>query len=531
MTRELIQMSSSLTPSANKPAVSGIGALKPSVAGSSSVNPLGSNASGRENWMSPAPTAPELHRHNWQERALGFAPILLATYVFFLFSRIFEASLLFGFGNLYLMMVISAVGLLVIFLGGDFLRAAGTPAGLIFLVFTFWAVVIMPFSSWHSESLEVFGNIWLKSVAAFFIIAGLSRSFDHTRKVFMFLGIGAVVSLVVVILSGHLAGDRFESFGSMANANEVAFHLMLGLPFIAYVIGRSKVVWKIPLAAAFLGSIVYSLKTVSRAGIIIAVVLFVIAFVQVSFANKIKLLCIGAAGAAIGLLLLDQASVSRYLTILNPDSVSDEAARSARESADTRKYKLEQGIELTYMHPIAGVGMGDFIPASAELSTSKGEKPIWIASHNSYVQVSSETGIPGFGLFCTVFAICYIQLIRLGKTARRLRLEELRSMSVCALLALVALSIHFFFDAIAWDYYFPMIAGLSMALVYTSRPLIAKAEAEALGGTETPALETAAGTSTQGWLRPSFTVPSKTSQPQPRNPYRLGRRRGIGSRQ
>ena len=101
------------------------------------------------------------------------------------------------------MLIISSVALLVVFLGGDFLRAAATPAGLLLLIFTFWAVLIMPFSSWRSESLQVFTSVWIKSLAAFFIIAGLSRSIDHTRKVFTAISLGAVASLLLVVLPGH----------------------------------------------------------------------------------------------------------------------------------------------------------------------------------------------------------------------------------------------------------------------------------------------------------------------------------------
>lgn len=465
-------------------------------------------------------------RHNWQQRAIGFAPKLLALYVFLLFSRIFEAAMLFGLGNLYVMLIVSSLGLLVIFLGGDFLRAAGTPAGLLLLVFTFWAVLIMPFSTWHSESLQVFTSIWIKSAAAFFIIAGLSRSIEHTRKVFIALGFGAIVSLLLVMWAGRLTSDRFASFGSMGNANEVAFHLMLGLPFIVFLMNRAKIFWKIPLAAACVLSLIYSLKTVSRAGIIIAAAIFLISFFQVSFANKLKILFVAIVGATIGLLMLDPSSISRYETLVRPGLASDEAALSARESADAREHELALSLELTATHPLFGVGMGDFIPAAADLAAAKGEHALWIASHNSYTQISSETGIPGFCFLFGVFVTCYIQLFKISRAARRLGLKEIRSMTLCALLALVALSIHFSFDAIAWDYYLPMIAGLCMALVFSARPLIAEAEeAAARGETSESGMVQAIRTEEREAVV-SIPIPSKNSvQPRPRNPYRLGRRR------
>jgi O-antigen ligase len=298
---------------------------------------------------------------------------------------------------------------------------------------------------------------------------------------------------------------------------------------------RVNVFWKIPLAGACLLSVVYSLKTVSRAGIIIGVALFLIAFFQVSFANKIKILMITVAGAVIGLLMLDQASMSRYLTLVNPNVGNDSAALSAQQSADARKYKLEQSIELTFLHPLTGVGMGVFVPASAELSYSKGEKALWIASHNAYTEISSETGIPGFLLMVGVFVTCYIRVIRLGRTARRLGLQEIHTMCLCALLGLVALTIHFFFDSIAWDYYLPMIGGMCTALVFSAQPLIAKAQEDAEHGEAAESALVQAIHSADSGAAASLALfaeqpdpkspNTRATPPRPRNPYRLGRRR------
>ena len=67
-------------------------------------------------------------------------------------------------------------------------------------------------------------------------------------------------------------------------------------------------------------------------------------------------------------------------------------------------------------------------------------------THNAYTQVSSEMGLIGFFFFIGVFISCFRDLLRLDKTARRLQLKEVRSMMLCILLGLVALSIQYFFD-------------------------------------------------------------------------------------
>src|ERR1700719_1141225 len=88
------------------------------------------------------------------EKSSGFASALLAVYLFLLYSRIFEASMLFGMPNLYVIFSLSAVALVVICLRGGLTRAAKTRAGILLIAFTLWAIAILPFSSWRSESLR-----------------------------------------------------------------------------------------------------------------------------------------------------------------------------------------------------------------------------------------------------------------------------------------------------------------------------------------------------------------------------------------
>jgi O-antigen ligase len=179
---------------------------------------------------------------------------------------------------------------------------------------------------------------------------------------------------------------------------------------------------------------------------------------------------------------------------------------------------------LTLAHPILGVGMGVFPVAAADLSQSRGEHPLWLQSHNSYIQVSSETGFPGLALFLSAFAVTGLGLMRLDRTLRRLGLVELRSMCLCVLLAFVALVIHFTFDAIAYGYYLPMIAALGASLIYVARPAILRAERAAETGSAEPALEMQpVGPSARANFHPAAQANSR--QTSARNPYRLGRRR------
>jgi O-antigen ligase len=456
-------------------------------------------------------------------KAGGFAALLLSIYMFMLYSRVFEATMLIGLPNIYLMFVLSALALLMVIFKGGIIRAAKSPCGLLLLLFTLWAVFILPFSSWKSESLHVLTNVWLKSMAAFFIVAGLSTKFSDSKKAFAAMGYGAAVSALLLAVTNRYYGGRATSLGSLANANEVAFHIAFGLPFLVLLISRVKVIYKLPLVAISLLSLALSVKTASRGGLIITAAIVAVALLKVSFVNKFKIVAVCAVGIVVALLVVDKNQLERYKTIFNSDSSSAEAL-SAKESADIRKHKLEQSIELTLSHPAVGVGMGAFIPAAAEMSKQRGEHQDWQASHNSYTQISSETGVIGFVIMSAVLMFSLGALLKLHRTARRLHLNEVRSMALCMLLSSFALVIHFFFDAIAYEFYLPMVAGLSTSLICTTRPVVEEAEAT---------LKSKESASVAGL--PQTTVPAavtvKRAADKPLlNQYKLGRRRVVNTK-
>jgi O-antigen ligase len=458
-------------------------------------------------FATPVPSSVE------QQKSVSLTTRLLMIYGFMLYSRMFEAAMVWGAPNLYVMLVLSAAGLSIVLLKGEFARALRSPVGLILVLLTGWGIFILPFSGWKSESLHVLTGIWLKSVAAYFIIVGLTKDFSDSRKLFNVFGWAAAASAVIMALTNRVVGDRMASVGSLGNSNEAAFHLMFGLPFIILLMSRVKLIWKIPLFFVALLSLALSVKTASRAGLLMAGAMTLVALLKVSFGNKFKILAVAFVALLVGALSIDKTALERYRTMFNSSDSSMEAA-SARESAESRKYLLKEGIELTFTHPVFGVGMGVFIPAAADLAKSRGDHPLWLASHNSYVQVSSEMGFVGFFLMISAFGACLAGILKLDRTARRLQLTEIRSMSLCLLLSFTALMIHYFFDAAAYDVYLPMAAGLCTSIFMTARPLIDAAERG-----EIP--DANAATTSAGSTLPLPRPPRAAA----RSPYRLGRRR------
>jgi O-antigen ligase len=368
--------------------------------------------------------------------------------------------------------------------------------------------------------LNQLGNTWLKSLMVFFIIAGLGATAASFQRIASSMGWAALASALVVLPGFVMTGfgadpdDRLAGIGSLSNPNEIAFHLWLGMPFLVLLAVRSRTWKKVLLIGVCLFELGLIVKTVSREGLLISLVVITIAMVRVSLSNKVKI-CVAAfvlMTVAIG--TLPQESLSRYLTLFSSD-VSGAAAASAQLSSRTRKQKLKESIELTLQHPIFGVGMGVFMPASVELAKSNRDRPEWAMSHNSYTQVSSELGFPGFLILLSIYAAGFVQIWRMDRDARRAGRDDVRQICTALFVALLVLSLHFCFDAMAYVFYLPLVMGIIQAFTMAYKGLRV-AQTDSVIATE--------NVLSQPKWRTANTVAGGAALDR-RNPYRFGRRR------
>lgn len=445
----------------------------------------------------------------------SIASRLVALYVFLLFCRILELLPFFGFGRLRVMLVVTIVALITVFLTGNLVRAIKTPIGVLLIALTGWMIVCMPFSTWRAESLDQFLNNWLKSLAVFFIVAGLGGTASSFGKVMSAMGWAAAAASIGVLPGipsagdGNGANDRLYGIGTLSNPNEIAFHLWLGMAFLVLLAVRSGTVKKWLLFAICCFELVLILKTVSREGLLLALLLLLFAVLRVSFVNKIKLVAAAVLLCGMALATLSPEAMDRYLTLFT-SKVSGEAAQSAAASSRLRHQKLMESIELTMRHPIFGVGMGVFMPASVDIAKESGHRGDWEVSHNSYTQVSSELGIPGILLLVAIYATAFRQVWRVGRAAGRHGREDVRQTSFVLLLALAVLCVHFCFDSMAYVFYMPLVTGIIAAFALAYEDIGATAD-------DVPQLDRG--------VEPQPAASRLVGTYSFRNPYRFGRRR------
>jgi putative inorganic carbon (HCO3(-)) transporter len=85
---------------------------------------------------------------------------------------------------------------------------------------------------------------------------------------------------------------------------------------------------------------------------------------------------------------------------------------AGKSSTGGRGKLVRKGLNIAVHHPVAGVGVGGFKHAYAELTHLKGKEPSAAASHTTPVTVAAETGVPGFTLYLWLLAAAFMLCLR-----------------------------------------------------------------------------------------------------------------------
>jgi putative inorganic carbon (hco3(-)) transporter len=187
-------------------------------------------------------------------------------------------------------------------------------------------------------------------------------------------------------------------------------------------------------------------------------------FSQSSFLALVAAILVGAIvvwrGAS--LVLVAACVVVLVLAVVLSPTVRHKASLSHVTSG--RSTLVSKGVKVAAHHPVAGVGVGGFRRAYADLAHLRGKEPKAAASHTTPVTVAAELGLPGLLLLAwIVIAVLRAAFSRIGPTfdgAAQLAFG----------LALVAILVHcIFYNALFED---PTFWGLlALVAVVARRPV------------------------------------------------------------
>ena len=401
---------------------------------------------------------------------------LLVVFVFFIFSGLVESLPVIG--KLRPQLILGALGLLVVFGSGQFFKVLNTPTGRTIALFTAWFIACIPFGYWPGGSFGVLTDNWYKAALVFFLTAGLLTTLPQAIRVFHTIAYGVgVLSLLTLVKNTRDQGGRLMLDNTRyANANDLAWTLLVGLTFVGYLYLRGNRIQKV-IAVLLLPPILLTLsRTGSRSGSFGAAVLVLVLFFEAKRATRIKMMvAIPLVFAAI-VVLMPKEMFIRYTTFFGEYDIHSFDPAEKRKmatigSSEGRKQLLIDSIVLTMKHPLLGVGPGNFAVAQNEMAIARGEqRGLWHVPHNTYTQVSSEMGIPGLVIYLTfLFSIFKILNSIIRSRSPGPTWENLRQLALTLRASLIVFLLVAFFSSLAYNTDIPILAGITSALGYMAQ--------------------------------------------------------------
>ena len=373
--------------------------------------------------------------------------------------------------NPHLVLVVSAAAFVLMILTGGLGRSLLAKPGITLTLFTIWLMLVTPFSVWKGGSTYLLTDYWSKSYVLYLILAGLLVSAEHCRKVLYAIGAAGLIVVATGLLA-RTSGQRLDlGIGTFSNPNDLAFYLAFSLPGCVLLVLNSRPFSLLRAAAvATCGSIcVLVFLTGSRMGLLMVLAAFLFLLVTSSLANKIGLLAVGTVLALIAIATTGSEIRQRYQTMFgDPVSEFDPTGEVAKAQGSTyaRKNLLKASLVLTFKNPLLGVGPGMFnVAASEDEYTAKVLSAAWRETHNTFTQVSSETGIPGFLIYMAIIQSVAAAVFRVWRQTRMRKGFELHShLAYSLMLMLLIFLVGAMFGSSAYNYFLPTLAGLSAAL-------------------------------------------------------------------
>lgn len=391
---------------------------------------------------------------------------LLIAYVFLFFSRILDILI----PGLRLPLIVYVCMFLATVFAGNLFAFLRTSIGKWQFALVVWLILTVPFSTWvgGSATLTLDTLRWLILAA---IINGLIRELSSVSRLMRSVAYAILMGAILSFAVGQLAQGRLTlPEGTFKDPNQYAMTLLFSLPFwywiargLSFPTNIAAYVCMFPIFIAFV-------RAGSRGAGIGFVAFCLVLIWQAPLIRKIPLL-IGIGIVLLGSLAFAPSYIQqRYLTFFNADvaQASSDRERELISAADVgssqaRLTLLISSIEMTLQNPIFGVGVGQFSYQLWEQRKLQGLPTLFNETHNTFTQVSSETGVLGLILFIGML----VSSVRALWTVKRLKSSALYRVpqrvleaADTLLLALVVLCVCGFFLSLAWGPLFFVVPSL-----------------------------------------------------------------------
>lgn len=336
------------------------------------------------------------------------------------------------------------------------------------LLLTCWFILGVPFAYWHGGSAQVLMDIWFKTLLSFFLLTQTMTSVERIKKIIWAILLSELLSTAASIL---LQGKGAEEVGErLAGVNQGLFGwnflgiaLSVTIPFIAMLYITERSYLRTAILLATLGSSMWMLVlTASRGGFVGVLFSIILTWFYV-LRGKTKGRILGIIIALCLVVSVAKAPgvfFARLQTLWNSDAPSSNSETlSAEDSTAEREALVRHAVTYTLQNPIVGVGVGNFPVINGKLYGASG----WYGTHNTFLQFSSETGIPGLLMFLFLLATMYKHSRKCAELFAGVD-EQVRLLGRAAQVSILSLIVAGFFAHIAYEYLIYYLAGITAGL-------------------------------------------------------------------
>lgn len=270
------------------------------------------------------------------------------------------------------------------------------------LFLTAWFAIGVPFAFYRRGAFELLTGTWFRTLLFFFLLTQTLTTIERIRKMMWVLLLSELIaSALSVLMQGNplvMVGDRLAGINKgLLGWNFLGITLSATMPFTAYLYLTRKSGWRTSLLLAALGSSLWMVVlTASRGGFVGLILSLVLTWWLLLRKSARGRLAVTLLLASLVLASTRAPAVfwQRLATVWSSSGqVAGDDSESAEESTEGRLYLVRQSLILTFENPVFGLGVNNFPYYTG--SKIKGENA-WLGTHNTYTQISSETGIPGF---------------------------------------------------------------------------------------------------------------------------------------
>ncbi|MCS6953221.1 MAG: O-antigen ligase family protein [Bryobacterales bacterium] len=359
--------------------------------------------------------------------------------------------------------------LLLCLFHGHLTRFLKTPLALPWLLLFVWYGWASLFGLWPRVCLDFLWEYGLRFHAAPFFLCAAALSLRQVRLLLYWAGAGGVMVLLYCWRYGEFDGGRFDiPHTSLGNPNDLALHLLFTFSFLMLFLWTKSLPARAFVLLATPVALMYLLKTGSRGNFITLAAMVLTFLITARRSQRLAAVVLLLVTIPAVLPLVPRSTLDRLRTLMylfsDEAPAGDSEVERAIQSQEARRQLQKHAIRLTLQHPLLGVGPHMFEPAvDLRVRAETGRKSTWQGPHNAYLQISSETGLPGLLFYLWTIVLCLRLNHRAMKWARAAGHRMGAGQSLSLLLATIAYAVGTLFSHLAYAYYLPFLVGLTAA--------------------------------------------------------------------